>query len=77
MADLPLVGREDERTREVGRRAGTNAFVALSALFIAIVVQHVLVDGFGSLNAVSFEISALILGWAVYVGTGIYYTRTM
>lgn len=77
MADIPLIGREDERAREVGRRAGTNAFVVLSALLLAIVVQHVVVDGVGALDAVSFEIGALALGWAVYVVTGIYYTRAM
>jgi hypothetical protein len=77
VVDLPLIGREDERAREVGRRAGTNAFIALSALLLAIVVRHVTVNGLGTVDAVSFEIGALVLGWAVYVGTGIYYTRAM
>ncbi|WP_205628432.1 hypothetical protein [Haloprofundus marisrubri] len=77
MVEIPLIGREDERAQEVGRRAGTNAFVVLSALFIAIIVQHVVTRGFGSIDAVGFEIGVLLLGWIVYVCTGLYYTRTM
>lgn len=77
MVDISLVGREDERSRRIGGRASMWAFTAISALLLSVVVQHAFVNGLGDLGAVSFELAALAFGWAVYVCTGLYYTRTM
>lgn len=54
-----------------------NAYVALSALLLGIVVRHVVVNGFTNLSAVSFEMKAFVLGWVVYFGSGLYYTRVV
>lgn len=70
------LGREDERSRTIGRRAGTNAFIALAGLLLAQVVAHVVTSGLANLAAVGDEVALVLVGFAVYVGTGLYYTRT-
>ena len=77
MSDLPFIGKEDERSQKIGWRAGMWAYIALSALLLAIIVMHVVENGFTNLGAISFEIAGFVLGWVVYVGMGLYYTRTM
>ena len=74
---VELVGPEDERTREIGRRAGLNAFVVVSSLLIYAVVSRVVTEGLGALGAVQFELAVVSLGFLVYVVTGLYYTRTI
>lgn len=53
------------------------AFTALSALLLAVIVAHVVENGFTNLGAVRLELAGFVLGWLVYFGTGLYYTRTM
>lgn len=77
MVEIPFAGTEDERSREIGWRAATNAYIALSALLLAIVVRHVVANGFTDIGAVGLEIAGFVLGWLIYFGTGLYYTRTM
>lgn len=74
--DLPYVDVEDERSRAIGNRSGRNAFVAVSALLLAAIVVHLLEHGLANLGAVSFELGGFLLGWLVYAGSGVYYTRT-
>jgi hypothetical protein len=71
-----LFGPEDERSRTIGRRAATNAFVVLTGLLLAEVVAHLLTSGLANLGAVGYEFALVVVGFAVYAGTGLYYTRT-
>ncbi|MFC6906983.1 hypothetical protein [Halalkalicoccus tibetensis] len=77
MSDLPFIGREDERSQKIGGRASMWAYIALSALLLAIIVMHVVENGFTNLGAISLEITGFVLGWVVYFGMGLYYTRAM
>lgn len=77
MSGLPFIGREDERSQRIGGRAAMWAYTALSALLLAVVVMHVVEHGFTNLGAVSLEIAGFVLGWVVYFGMGLYYTRAM
>jgi len=77
MSDLPFIRREDERSRKIGGRAAMLAYTALSSLLLAIVVIHVVENGFTNLGAISLEITGFVLGWVVYFGAGLYYTRKM
>jgi uncharacterized membrane protein len=76
MVSNSVIGREDERSTEIGRRAATNAYVALSGLLLAVVVRHVFENGLTNIGAVGFELAGFALGLIVYVVTGLYYTRT-
>ncbi|ADJ14204.1 hypothetical protein C497_15228 [Halalkalicoccus jeotgali B3] len=53
------------------------AYIALSALLLAIIVMHVVENGFTNIGAISLEITGFVLGWVVYFGMGLYYTRAM
>ena len=77
MSDLPFIGREDERSQKIGGRAAMWAYTALSALLLAIIVMHAVENGFTNLGAIRLEIAGFVLGWVVYFGTGLYYTRKM
>lgn len=77
MSDLPFIGREDERSQKIGGRAAMWAFIALSSLLSAVIVMHVVENGFTNLGAIRLEIAGFVLGWAIYFGTGLYYTRAM
>jgi hypothetical protein len=77
VTDLPFIGREDERSQRIGGRAAMWAYTSLSALLSAIIVIHVVENGFTNLEAISLEITGFVLGWVVYFGTGLYYTRKM
>lgn len=75
MANVPLLGNEDERSRKIGGRAAVWAYTTLSAVLLAIVVTHVVENGFTNLGAVRLELAGFVLGWVVYFGTGLYYAR--
>ena len=75
MAEVPFIGREDERSQKIGGRAAMWAYISLSALLLAIIVMHVVERGFTNLGAVRLEIAGFVLGWVVYFGAGLYYTR--
>lgn len=75
MADVPLIGKADERSRKIGGRAAMWAYATLSAVLLAIVVTHVVENGFTNLGAVRLELAGFVLGWVVYFGTGLYYAR--
>ena len=75
MSDLPFVEKEDERSQKIGGRAAMWAYTALSALLLSIIVIHIIERGFTNLGAVRLEIAGFVLGWVVYFGTGLYYTR--
>ncbi|MFD1570416.1 hypothetical protein [Halorubrum laminariae] len=77
MSDLPFIGREDERSQKIGGRAAMLAYTALSALLLAIIVMHIIENGFTNLGAIRLEIAGFVLGWIVYFGAGLYYTRKM
>lgn len=77
MVDIPLVATDDERSRKVGQKSATNAYIVLSALLLAIVVQHVVVNGFADWSTVRLELIGFALGLVVYIASGLYYTRTM
>jgi len=77
MSNLPFIRREDERSQKIGGRAAMWAYIALSTLFLAIIVVHVVENGFTNLGAISLEIAGFVLGWVVYFGMGLYYTRSM
>ena len=77
MSDLPFIGREDERSQKIGGRASMWAYITLSALLGSIIVEHVVSNGFTNLGSIRLEIAGFVLGWAVYFGTGLYYTRKM
>jgi hypothetical protein len=40
------------------------------------VVAHLLTSGLANLGAVGYEFALVVVGFAVYAGTGLYYTRT-
>ena len=42
-----------------------------------IIVEHVVGNGFTNLGSIRLEIAGFVLGWVVYSGTGLYYTRKM
>ncbi|KZN25295.1 hypothetical protein A4G99_01935 [Haladaptatus sp. R4] len=67
----------DERALEIGRRSSRTAYIALSALLLAVVVAHVYQHGFDNFEKVRFEFLAFLLGQAVYFGSGLYYRRVM
>ncbi len=77
MSKVPFIGTEDSRSKEIGGRAAMWAYTALSALLLAVIVLHVLENGFANLGAIRLEIAGFVLGWVVYFGMGLYYTRTM
>lgn len=77
MAEIPFIGREDERSQIIGGRAALWAFTTLSAFLLAIIVMHVVENGFTNLGAVRPEFAGFVLGWVVYFGMGLYYTPTM
>jgi hypothetical protein len=76
MFENGILGPEDERSRTIGRRAGTNAFVVLAGLLLAEVVATLVTTGLANLGAVGDEFALVLVGFAVYFGTGLYYTRT-
>lgn len=77
MSNFPFIGRDDERSQKIGGRAAVWAFTVLSAFLLAIIVKHAVENGFTNLGAVRLEIAGFVLGWVVYFGMGLYYTRTM
>lgn len=76
MSDLRHVDEAGERSRPIGGRAAMLAYTVFSSLLAVVIVSHLLTNGFAALGGAGFEIPALVIGWMVYAGGGLYFART-